>query len=125
MNLLLDTHALLWWLDDDPTLSEAARWLIADGSNLVFVSAVSVWEIRIKQSLGKLTLPDEFRHVLKSQPFEELPLTADHAHRLAELPPLHRDPFDRMLVAQAMTERLTIVTRDPDIARYRVPTVTA
>lgn len=120
MNLLLDTHALLWWLDDNPTLSVEAREAIADGSNLVFVSAVVIWEIRIKQALGKLTLPPDFRAVLNRQAFDNLALTVDHAHRLAELPPHHRDPFDRMLVAQAMAESLTIVTCDPDIARYRV-----
>lgn len=125
MNLLLDTHALLWWLDDNPTLSAEARDAIADGRNLVFVSSVVIWEVRIKQSLGKLQLPSNFREVLDSQAFDELALTVDHAHRLAELPPLHRDPFDRMLVAQAMAERLTVVTRDPDIARYRVRTLKA
>jgi len=125
MNLLLDTHALLWWLDDNPTLSAEARDAIADGRNLVFVSAVVIWEVRIKQSLGKLQLPSNFREVLSSQAFDELPLTVDHAHRLAELPPHHRDPFDRMLVAQAIDERLTIVTRDPDIPRYPVRTLRA
>ena len=125
MNLLLDTHALRWWLDDNPTLSAEARDAIADGSNLVFVSAVVIWEVRIKQSLGKLQLPSDFREVLDSQAFDELPLTVDHAHRLAELPPLHRDPFDRVLVAQAIAERLTIVTRDPDIARYPVRVIKA
>ena len=120
MNLLLDTHALLWWLDDNPTLSVEAREAIVDGRNIVFVSAVVIWEVRIKQALGKLQLPSNFREVLDSQAFDELPLTVDHAHRLAELPPHHRDPFDRMLVAQAIDERLTIVTRDPDIPRYPV-----
>jgi PIN domain nuclease of toxin-antitoxin system len=125
VNLLLDTHALLWWLGDPPTLSDTARTAISDGSNLVFVSAVVIWEIRIKQGLGKLTLPSEFREVLDHQPFETLPVTVDHAHRVAELPPHHRDPFDRMLVAQAMTEGFTIVTRDRDIVRYRVRTLKA
>lgn len=120
MNLLLDTHALLWWLDDNQTLSVEARDAIADGRNMVFVSAVVIWEIRIKQALGKLQLPPDFREILDGQAFDELSLTVDHAHRLAELPPHHRDPFDRMLVAQALAERLTIVTRDPDIARYPV-----
>ncbi len=125
MNLLLDTHALLWWLDDNPTLSIEAREAIADGGNIVFVSAVVIWEIRIKQALGKLQLPSNFREVLSSQAFDELPLKVDHAHRLAEFPPHHRDPFDRMLVAQAIAERLTIVTRDPDILRYPVRTLRA
>ena len=125
MNLLLDTHTLLWWLDDNPALSVEARDAIADGSNVVFVSAVVIWEIRIKQALRKLKIPRNFREVLDRQAFDHLPLTVDHAHLLADLPPHHRDPFDRMLVCQAMAERLTIVTRDPDIPRYRVRTLKA
>ncbi|HQP43914.1 MAG TPA: type II toxin-antitoxin system VapC family toxin, partial [Thermoanaerobaculales bacterium] len=83
MNLLLDTHALLWWLDDNPTLSAEARDAIADGRNLVFVSAVVIWEIRIKEALGKLKLPPDFRAILDRQAFDNLALTVDHAHRLA------------------------------------------
>lgn len=125
MNLLLDTHTLLWWLDDNSALSVEARDAIADGSNVVFVSAVVIWEIRIKQALRKLKIPRNFREILDRQAFDHLPLTVDHAHLLADLPPHHRDPFDRMLVCQAMAERLTIVTRDPDIPRYRVRTLKA
>ena len=121
MNLLLDTHALLWWLDDDPALSKAARTAIADGENLVFVSAATVWEIRIKEALGKLEVPSEFREVLAAQPFLSLDVTAEHAHAVAGLPDHHRDPFDRMLIAQAGVERLTVVTHDSRFRGYGVP----
>lgn len=125
MNLLLDTHALLWWLADDPQLSQEARSAIADPDNAVFLSAVVVWEIRIKEAIGKLDIPSDFAEVLAGQPFSELPVTVEHANALAGLPALHRDPFDRMLVAQATAERLTVVTRDVDIPRYGIATVTA
>lgn len=125
MNLLLDAHAVLWWLSDDPALSDEARAAIADPENTVFLSAVVVWEIRIKQSIGKLDLPNDFGVVLNRQPFTELPVTVDHAHTIAELPAVHRDPFDRMLVAQAMVEHMAIVTRDESIADYDVDVIVA
>jgi PIN domain nuclease of toxin-antitoxin system len=125
MNLLLDTHALLWWLDANPLLSEKAKSYIADGSNLVFVSAVIIWEIRIKQALGKLEIPSNFRQVLEQQPFEMLAITAEHAHAVGDLPAIHRDPFDRMLIAQAKVEGFTILTRDSIVQQYRVKTVQA
>lgn len=125
MNLLLDTHALLWWLNDDATLSPQARSAIADPENTVYLSAVVVWEIRIKQAIGKLGLPSDFHQVLDAQQFVDLPVTVAHAHALAELPPIHNDPFDRMLVAQAVHERMFVATRDPEIARYGVDVVAA
>jgi PIN domain nuclease of toxin-antitoxin system len=125
MNLLLDTHVLLWWLDANPTLSEKAKSAVADGNNLVFVSAAVIWEIRIKQALGKLVIPANFRRVLDRQPFEMLSISAEHAHAVGDLPPHHRDPFDRMLVAQAIVERLTIVTRDTAIEEYKIPVIKA
>ena len=125
MNLLLDTHVLLWWLDASPTLSEKATSAIADGSNLVFVSAAVIWEIRIKQALGKLEIPSNFRQVLDRQPFELLAITAEHAHAVADLPAHHRDPFDRMLIAQAIVEGFAIVTRDSIIQQYKVPILKA
>lgn len=125
MNLLLDTHVLLWWLDDNPTLSDKAKAAIANGRNMVFVSAATIWEIRIKQNLGKLDVPRDFRSVLDRQPFQGLSITTDHAHAVGTLPDHHRDPFDRMLIAQAVLERLTLVTRDPCIKLYRVPIIEA
>lgn len=125
MNLLLDTHVILWWLNDEPSLSQKARKAIADGRNLVFVSAVSVWEIRIKESLGKLKLPADFKSVLAGQPFEHLAVTVEHAHAIKDLPDYHRDPFDRMLVAQARAEGFTLVTRDAHLKKYRIPLLAA
>jgi len=120
MNLLLDTHVLLWWLNDDPTLSKKSRTAIAEGKNLVFVSAVVVWEIRIKEALGKLEIPLNFKGVLDSQPFEMLDITVEHAHAVKDLPAHHRDPFDRMLIAQARVEGFTLLTHDTRLKKYKV-----
>jgi len=125
MNLLLDTHVLLWWLDDHPTLSKKAKAAIADGKNLVFISAVVIWEIRIKQALGKLEIPKNFRQVLDAQPFIMLDITVEHAHAVGDLPAHHRDPFDRMLVAQTKVEHLTLVTRDIRLKKYKIPLIEA
>ncbi len=125
MNILLDTHVLLWWLDDNPVLSDKARMPISDGGNLIFVSAAVIWEIRIKQSLGKLDIPPNFRQVLEQQPFELLAITIEHAHAVGALPAIHRDPFDRMLIAQAISEGFTILTRDPLFKEYKVPLIQA
>lgn len=118
MNLLLDTHILLWWLDDSPELSASAREAIASGDNPVFVSAATVWEIAIKRALGKLDVPDEFQEILEQQPFRHLEITSAHAFQVGSLPMLHRDPFDRILVAQCQVEGLTMVTQDLNIKRY-------
>jgi len=118
MNLLLDTHVLLWWLDDNPALSKSPRQAIMDGNNLVFISAVVIWEIHIKAALGKLIIPSDFQQVIEQQDFEPLPITLSHAHAIARLPNHHRDPFDRMLVAQAMVEKFTLVTFDANICKY-------
>jgi PIN domain nuclease of toxin-antitoxin system len=125
MDLLLDTHVLLWWLDDNPTLSKRGKDLISDEKNIAFVSAVVVWEIRIKQALGKLKIPRNFRKVLNEQPFEMLDITVEHAHAVGDLPLYHRDPFDRMLIAQAKVEGLTILTRDIRFKKYKIPYIDA
>jgi len=125
MNLLLDTHVLLWWLNADPTLSKKAQAAIADRKNRVFVSAVAVWEIRIKAALGKLEIPRNFKEVLDTQPFEMLDITVEHAHAVGDLPPHHRDPFDRMLVAQAKEEAYTLMTHDVRLKKYKISLIEA
>lgn len=123
MNLLIDTRALLWWLDDHPSLSEKARAVIADGNNLVFGSAAVIWEIRIKQALGKLQVPANFGQILNKQPMEMLAITIEHAHAVRDLPFHHRDPFDRMLIAQATVEGFTIVSHDKNFKQYKIPII--
>ena len=118
MRLLLDTHLLLWWLDASQSLPASARDLIRDPANMIFVSAVSLWEIWLKESLGKLRLPRDFETKLVQEGFESLPLTAAHTRLIARLPCHHRDPFDRMLVAQARSENLTLLTADQSISAY-------
>jgi len=125
VNLLLDTQVVLWWLDDDPALGARAREAIADPDNTVYLSAVVVWEIRIKQALGKLDVPADFEQILDEQPFVDLPVRVEHAHAIARLPAVHRDPFDRMLVAQAQSEGFRVVTRDSRIAQYGVSVLDA
>ncbi|MCC6695764.1 MAG: type II toxin-antitoxin system VapC family toxin [Candidatus Hydrogenedentes bacterium] len=125
MNLLLDTHALLWWLADDPELSREARAAISAPQHIVYVSAASAWEISIKRAIGKLQAPDDLDTAMAASAFQELPITVAHALAAGQLPDKHSDPFDRMLVAQAMIESLTLVTRDERIASYQVPTIRA
>jgi PIN domain nuclease of toxin-antitoxin system len=123
MNLLLDTHVLLWWLADSNELSATHRAAIADPRNGVWVSAASVWEIAIKKRLGKLDAPGDLLEVLPASGFEQLAIRWEHAEALTRLPDHHRDPFDRILIAQAITERLTFATRDPMAEGYPVTTV--
>ena len=111
MNLLLDTHVLLWWLDDNPILLVKAKEAIANGNNMVFVSAVTIWEISIKHTLGKLEISVNFRKILEQQAFEMLSITADHAHLIRELPAHHRDPFDRMLITPHKQTEVEMVER--------------
>jgi PIN domain nuclease of toxin-antitoxin system len=120
--LLVDTHALLWWLTDDPGLSDTAREALGDPGNDVLVSTASIWEIAIKRALGKLTAPDDLPTHIEAQGFDWLPVEAQHAWQVRALPPHHRDPFDRLLVAQSIIERTPIVSADPRFAAYGVDT---
>jgi PIN domain nuclease of toxin-antitoxin system len=116
MRLLLDTHALMWWLDEDPALSARARAAIADRDNTVAVSAASAWEISTKYRLGKMpqaeTVAADVGGTIADEGFIELPVTVLHGQRAGELPGHHRDPFDRMLIAQALAEELILVSKD-------------
>ena len=125
MILLLDAHALLWALADDPMLRPDAREAVASPANDVLVSAAIVWEIVIKQALGKLDAPDDLVEAIHATAFIGLPITLADAATAARLPPHHRDPFDRMLVAQAGRVGAIIVTRDPAFAAYGVHVLTA
>ncbi len=118
--LLLDTHVVLWWLSDDRRLGAQARRLIANAGNHVAVSAASVWEMAIKSCIGKLSVPDDVTGAVVDCGFAPLAITMEHAARVGELPLVHRDPFDRMLIAQAQVERLELITRDAGLGEYQV-----
>lgn len=119
MRLLLDTHVVLWWLADEPTLSDGLKETL-DNEPDAFVSAVTVWEVAIKQSLGKLKEPANLPERVRDSGFRGLSINYEHAVDAGQLPLIHRDPFDRMLIAQARCEGLTLVTRDAYIQRYEV-----
>lgn len=124
MNLLLDTHIALWWLADDPAVTQTVRDHIGDTRNLVFVSAATVWEVSIKASIGKLEVDDSWLDALLADGFEQLPVRWSHAERVRRLPMIHRDPFDRIIIAQSMEEHLTLVTADETIPTYPVHCLT-
>jgi len=125
VRLLLDTHAFVWWVGNNPELGLEARQSIAAEDAFVVVSAAIVWEMAIKRALGKLEAPEDVDEQIERHRFAQLPITIPHAVRAGGLPTHHRDPFDRMLVAQAQLEGLTIVTRDPHIGQYDVATLAA
>ena len=120
MTLLLDTHILLWWLADDPSLPDRARVAIASPDNEVLVSAATAWEMAIKKAAGRLEAPDDLLEALDTNRFETLDITALHALAAGGLPPHHLDPFDRLLIAQAQVEHLIVVTVDDRFPLYGV-----
>lgn len=127
MKYLLDTQAFLWWITDSKCLSNRAREIIQDGNNMLLLSAASGWEIAIKASLGRLELPDRPEKVIPEQlslnNIQGLPVQMSHALHVHSLPQHHRDPFDRMLVAQCQLEEIPIITSDPQIAEYEVDVI--
>ncbi len=121
MRLLLDTHVYLWWLNEDSRLGADTREVVADPSSIVHVSAVSVWEAALKAAAGRLELgPVDLIGAIQANAFIELPITARHVERAAHLPLHHRDPFDRLLIAQAQIEDLTLVSLERAVAAYDV-----
>ncbi len=120
MKVLLDTHTLLWAFANTSRLSKSARRVIESSETIVFVSLASLWELRIKETIGKITLPRTFYTAIEPAGYEILPLKMRHIQEYGQLPMHHRDPFDRMLVAQARCEQLALVTDDQTLAKYDV-----
>jgi PIN domain nuclease of toxin-antitoxin system len=118
--VLVDTHALLWWLFDDPRLPAGIAVLIDDRMTEAVVSTVSLWEVAIKRSVGKLDAPDDLPGVLEEEEFTWLPVLPAHAWAVRTLPHHHRDPFDRMLIAQSRHEAIPLVSGDPHFGAYEV-----
>jgi PIN domain nuclease of toxin-antitoxin system len=126
MDLLLDTHSLIWFLNGDEKLSDNVKIAIEDPSNSKFVSIASIWEIAIKISLDKFRFPRGFRYFLdlvEENGFEILPITFEHAMVLSTLEFIHRDPFDRLLIAQCTADKLILATKDDNIKRYNIQTI--
>ncbi|HJD56287.1 MAG TPA: type II toxin-antitoxin system VapC family toxin [Rickettsia endosymbiont of Pyrocoelia pectoralis] len=123
MRYLLDTHILLQWLSNDKTLPNKIAEIITNPDNIIFVSSVNTWEITIKKSLGKLEAPDNLEDAIEANEFQKLPISIAHSTYIANLPLHHKDPFDRLLIAQAIVEGLTLLTCDDQIPKYSVHTM--
>lgn len=120
---LLDTHAILWWLTEPESLSSKAHKIIADPNNTLYVSSISFWEMSIKSGLGKLTIPNNILTILSTDGFKTLPLLPEESLSIIDLPMIHHDPFDRILIAQAKYNDLVFITRDSKIADYPIVTL--
>lgn len=123
MNILLDTNAFLWAIANPKKIPQHIADIIIDPSNTVYYSVVNVWEVSIKRALGKLNMPNNIEQEIKIHDFSELQIKTSHVSAVELLPPIHKDPFDRMLVAQAIIEKLTIVTGDKNILKYDIKTL--
>jgi PIN domain nuclease of toxin-antitoxin system len=126
MRLMLDTHTLIWFLNGDPNLSQKARHAIENPDNLKIVSIASIWEIAIKISLNKFRFSKGFKsflELIENNGFAVLPITFEHALTVSNLEFIHRDPFDRLLISQCITDNLKIVSKDKNIAKYNIETL--
>ena len=124
MNYLLDTHILLWWLSEPKKLTSPVFEVISNPTNEIFVSAVSAWEIAIKKGLKKLKAPKDLIQMLASKDLKQLPILFEHTLAVEKLKPFHNDPFDRLLIAQAKYEKMTIITADKWIPKYKISSLT-
>jgi PIN domain nuclease of toxin-antitoxin system len=122
---LLDTHVILWWLTDPQKLSIKGHQIMADRNNVIYVSSISFWEMSIKSSLGRLSLPHNILTILQADGFKTLPLIPEESLSVIDLPKLHQDPFDRILIAQAKYNNFILITRDEKILEYPIATLTA
>lgn len=127
MRALLDTHAFIWWADDDPLLSQIAKGVIEDRSNTIFLSAITSWEMAILSAIGKLAFAQPVSSFVNAQVaqynFQPLAITHEHTYLVETMTMHHKDPFDRLLIAQALTEDLVILTRDSEFSPYGVKTL--
>lgn len=119
MRYLLDTNILIWWLNDDKNLSQTARKIIKDPRNTIFISSVSTWEITLKESKNKIIIPNNLHQTLTDSNFIQLPINIKHTFEISKLKPIHQDPFDRLLLAQAKLENLTLLTHDKLLTKYK------
>ncbi|NJL53613.1 MAG: type II toxin-antitoxin system VapC family toxin [Hydrococcus sp. SU_1_0] len=125
MKFLLDTHSLLWTIFEPDKLSTKAQEIIIDHNNIICVSLISLWEISIKQNIGRLDIPQEFFEVVSKGGFEMIELTMEQIAKYRTLPLYHRDPFDRMLIVQARQQKLIFITRDSEISKYDIEIIKA
>ena len=123
MNYLLDTHIFLWWLDDNKRLSSRHKQIISSGTNRILLSVATLWEIEIKRAIGKLSIDKKFVSIYQSLGFEELKIGSKHIEQLSNLEPHHKDPFDRILIAQAKTENAVVLTVDKNFKNYPIKTI--
>jgi PIN domain nuclease of toxin-antitoxin system len=122
---LIDTHILIWWLEGSSQLSSEVREIMRNGSNAIHLSSGAIWEMSIKQALGRLDVPHDLEQVLRQESIEVLPINASHALAVATLPSHHRDPFDRIQIAQAQLEDMTLISHDGEFGHYDVKLIKA
>ncbi len=118
--LLLDTHALIWWMNGSSQLGPMSKQLIAEKNNQIYVSAASIWEMSIKRQMGKLEVPDDLDSIIDELGFDKLDISLFHAEQAGNLPTHHKDPFDRMLIAQAQAEGLQVISSDEHFPKYNI-----